>query len=163
MSTSRTATAERTVETCTLCAQSVPPEEMLTLETDHDEQTLCVFCARSLFDAETGTAQVRGTDQAVIEPERTSDTQRDSAPATGERARDVTWAPPRPRRVDGLGETLVATHRLSLSLLWAIHRTNVRLLERLLDETDVQTLLVLIVTLATAATVALGALAAAGP
>jgi hypothetical protein len=102
---------------------------------------------------EGGTARVDGFSTA--ERERGART----APTDGERARDVTWRPPRDTRRGGLAGTFLQYHRLSLSLLWAIHRTNVRLIERTLDEVDTQTVLVLAMTLATLGTVAMAALA----
>ena len=152
MSRTRTVAAEQET-TCELCEQSVSPDETLTIETETDERTLCVFCARSLFDVEGGTARVEGVSTA--EGERAART----APTDGERARDVTWRPPRDTQRGGLAETFLQYHRLSLSLLWAIHRTNVRLIERVLDEVDTQTVLVLAMTLATLGTVAMAALA----
>ena len=146
MSRTRTVAAEQGT-TCELCEQSVASDETLTVETGTDERALCVFCARSLFDIDGGTARVEG--------EPTEHT----APTDGERARDVTWRPPRDTRRGGLAGALLQYHLLSLSLLWAVHRTNVRLIERVLDEVDTQTVLVLAMTLATLGTVALAALA----
>jgi hypothetical protein len=148
MSRTRTVAAEQET-TCELCEQSVSPDETLTIETETDERTLCVFCARSLFDVEGGTARVEGFSTA--EREQMVRT----APTDGERARDVTWRPPRDTRRGGLAGTFLQYHRLSLSLLWAIHRTNVRLIERTLDEVDTQTVLVLAMTLGTVAMAAL--------
>ena len=149
----RTRTAARERETiCDLCEQSVDPERTLTVETDADDRTLCSFCARSLFDVESGPVRVDTSENT--EPER------QLAPTEGERARDVAWRPTR-RRGDGLTGALLHYHRLSLSLLWAVHRTNVRLIERVLDDVDTQTVVTMGMLLATVTTVALVAVAIA--
>ena len=97
---------------------------------DAGEQTLCAFCASSLFeDVDLDAACTgRGSER----------------PATDDhRAAAVSWAPPPMELGTGLPGALVKTHVLSLSLLWAIHRTNVRMAERLIDEVDVELLAVL--------------------
>ncbi len=146
---------------CELCEQRVPPAEAVGVDVGGaGTATLCAFCADSLFDVDAGPAG-SASDTGVVLPDRsdaaggrTTETVREGeqvraagrgeGDATARRpASAVTWSPPAVRTDGGLTGTLLGVHRLSLSLLWAIHRTNVRITERLIDEVDVELLAVL--------------------
>jgi hypothetical protein len=152
--------------TCELCDQRVEQGEAVTVAVgDAGRETMCAFCAGSLFDdlevdADTGPAPVERADDAdPVAPTAGTDA---TAPATGAAsASAVTWEPDRPRSRGALG-TLLRAHYLSLSLLWAIHRTNVRLTERVLEEVDVQLLATLTVVLSSVVLVVLGLAAGLG-
>jgi hypothetical protein len=67
----------------------------------------------------------------------------DIAPATDDsRASAITWGPPAVEAT-GLTSAILQAHLLSLTLIWAIHRTNVRLIERIIEEIDVETMVML--------------------
>jgi len=119
--------------TCELCDQRVAPEEAVTVDVGSaGRETLCAFCAGSLFeDLEvTPDGGVGRREQGAASAEEPG------APA-------VSWEPSSPGRARGVTGALLRMHYLSLSLLWAIHRTNVRLTERVIEEVDVQLLAVL--------------------
>ncbi|MFB6125894.1 MAG: hypothetical protein ABEJ79_01140 [Halolamina sp.] len=154
-----TQTAEATVD-CDLCDQTVVADEAVPVTVgDAGDETLCSFCASSLFeDLDVAPSGVEpadsGTDAGSASDSHVTPIAGDSgraAPATDDdRAAAVSWAPPALDPGTGLAGAVVKMHVLSLSLLWAIHRTNVRITERLIDEVDVQLLAVLGTVLMTA-------------
>lgn len=113
---------------CPSCNQMVPRTEMVTAEVGEMDREVCQFCAASLFD---------DTDPAAFAASE-RDTTRESEPET-----PLSWTPPRPRSTTGLTGRMLQIHYLSLSVLWAIHRTNVRIFERILDEINVQQVAIL--------------------
>ena len=130
---------------CEFCGQPVAESELVTVSLeDESTQSMCVFCASSMFedvDAEAltrsdSTAEAASTD-AIAPPEEKAST----------RASAVSWSPPAVESASGVTGTLLRAHYLSLSLFWAVHRTNVRIVERILDEIDVQLITVLVVVL----------------
>lgn len=136
---------------CTFCGQRVPAAEALAVEVgDAGQVSVCAFCADSLFE-DLDVAAAPGAD-AGAPPDPTAGTGRERertmvAPGEERSASAVSWTPPRPSG-DGFAGAVLQAHFLSLSLLWAIHRTNVRLAERVLDEVDIQLVAVLGLTLA---------------
>jgi hypothetical protein len=142
--------------TCELCDQRVERSEAVTVAVgDAGRETMCAFCAGSLFD----DLEVDAAGGEPVEPAGDADP---VAPATeSASASAVTWEPDRPGSAGLLG-TLLRAHYLSLSLLWAIHRTNVRLTERVLEEVDVQLLATLTVVLSSVVLVVLGLAAGLG-
>jgi len=145
------ATVERAAEatappTCELCDQRVTPEQAVTVDVgDAGRETLCTFCAGSLFE-----------DMEVTPDGGVERREREVAPAEEPEASAVTWEPSPPGSARGVTGALLRMHYLSLTLLWAIHRTNVRLTERVLEEVDVQLLAVLGVVLSSFALTAVG-------
>ena len=101
----------------------VSQAEIVTAEVGEIDRDVCRFCAASLFD-DTDPAAFTASDH---------DTTR-----AGKSDAPLSWSPPRPRSTTGITGRLLQIHYLSLSVLWAIHRTNVRIFERILDEIDIQ-------------------------
>ncbi len=132
---------------CAFCGQPVSDAEQTTVQLDDQgEQSICVYCAASLFediDAE-----------ALIEAEGNTSERSTQAPADDHRASAVSWSPPTVKSSGGVMNTILRYHYLSLSLLWAIHQTNVRIIERILDEIDVQLITILFVVLSAMTTLA---------
>lgn len=150
--------------TCELCDQRVDQHEAVTVAVgDAGRETMCAFCAGSLFDdLEVGTGTATGD---PVEPADDADpvAPAERRDATGPAsASAVSWEPERPRSSSGVLGTLLRAHYLSLSLLWAIHRTNVRLTERVLEEVDVQLLATLTVVLSAFVLAVLGLAAGLG-
>lgn len=136
---------------CAFCEQRVPSREALAVDVgEAGRVTVCAFCADSLFDG-VDVAATPNPD-AGRPPEPPAETDRGGgrtsvAPGADEHsASTIAWTPTPPRG-DGVAGALLQAHFLSLSLLWAIHRTNVRLVERVLEEVDVQLVTVLGLTL----------------
>ena len=125
---------------CELCEQTVPASEAVDVSigsatTEH----VCGFCASSMFDDVEVDTQASGVTVSARETPQYSDI----APATDDsRASVVTWGPPAVE-ANGLSSAILQTHLLSLTLIWAIHRTNVRLIERVIEEIDVETMVML--------------------
>lgn len=143
----RGATAQHDSEhACPLCDQTVPHSELVEVSVGDTTDQLCAFCASSLF--EDVDAPEPGEDPS---PRDVGSTPADRAVAPASTDSDpstVSWAPMQPDRGGVLG-TILTYHYLSLSLLWAIHRTNVRLIERVIEEVDVQLIAVLTLVLST--------------
>jgi hypothetical protein len=143
--------------TCALCAGRVDGGEAVPVRVDGvdgvDGGALCPYCASSLFD-DADRADRTGTGGTGARGGTRPGRDAPVAPADGDGggAAAVRWRPAS-AATDATGSgvlgTLVRGHYLSLSLLWAIHRTNVRLTERLIEEVDVQQLLVLAVVCST--------------
>lgn len=135
--------------TCEFCGQHVARTETVTLSvSDEVRQPVCTFCAASLFediDAEEIRTETGAPAQHTIHHENR---------AAQPKASEVTWTPTVPQRTTGTTGRLMRMHYFSLSLLWSIHQTNVRLFERILDEIDVQQVTVLVVLLMVVATLA---------
>lgn len=131
--------AVATAATCALCEQRVSGAETVPVDVDGTRSgTMCTFCASSLF--ETDVAATAEEDPSRVDVSGGRGAEAESA-AEGTTAGDVRWSPPAPSRArGGLVGTLSRAHHRSLTLLWAIHRTNVRLAERVLDEVDVERL-----------------------
>ncbi len=125
---------------CALCDQYVPPSEAVDISvgsatTEH----VCAFCASSMFDDVEIDTEARGVTASRQHTPRYSDI----APAQDDsRASTVSWAPPAVES-NGIVSALLQAHMLSLTLIWAIHRTNVRLIERVVDEVDIETIVLL--------------------
>ena len=116
---------------CSFCDQPVPPSETTQLHVgDTHSDPVCVHCASSLFE-DIDIEQLTG-----------SDTRSSTAGEDAGAASDVTWTAQRPTQ-GGITGYLLQYHYLSLSLLWSIHQTNVRLFEQFLAEVDTDLLLVL--------------------
>lgn len=147
--TTTEATRERAGEAsvaCELCDQRVAPEEAVTVDVGGaGRETLCTFCAGSLFE-----------DLEVTPGGGVGRRDRGVAPAEESGASAVSWEPSPSDGARGVTGTLLRMHYLSLSLLWAIHRTNVRLAERVLEEVDVQLLAVLGIVLSSFVLTAIG-------
>lgn len=142
---------------CQFCDQRVDPHETVSVSLGDDgrEREVCQFCVTALFDDWTATnAANAATDADDSGSARDRPGVRSRAAG---RASDVSWSAPRATGGGVLG-ALLRSQFASLSLLWAIHRTNVRLVERVLDEVDVQTLVGLWLSLSATALVALAAL-----
>ncbi len=130
---------------CEFCDQRVATSETVPVSLgDGREREVCEFCVAALFDVDDRHATGVPTDA-------------DDCDQSSGRAADVSWSAPRAPRGGVLG-ALVRSQFAFLSLLWAVHRTNVRLVERVLDEVNIQTLVVLWLSLSTVALVALVAL-----
>lgn len=133
---------------CELCDQRVAPEEAVTVDVGSaGRERLCTFCAESLFE------DLEVTPGGAVERREPRD---GVAPAEESGASAVSWEPSAPGSARGVTGTLLRMHYLSLSLLWAIHRTNVRLTERVIEEVDVQLLAVLGLVLSSFVLTALG-------
>ena len=113
---------------CSFCDQPVSRTETTHLQVGaaHSDP-VCVHCASSLFD-DVDVEQLTAAEAPSTETDTTA-------------AGDVSWDARRPTR-GGITGYLLQYHYLSLSLLWSIHQTNVRLFERFLEEVDVDLLLV---------------------
>lgn len=118
----------------------------MTVERDGDEreETFCRYCAASVFgdaDAVSLGDGPRGID-ADSHPRGDATAGR----AAGRlRASDDGLIPPTPDLGSGTGRgvggTILAYHRASLAFLWRIHESQLRVTERLFDEVDVETVL----------------------
>lgn len=179
-----TVTEEQTAGTeCRVCGQTVRQDELVPVTMDDGETQLCTFCVSSLFDGEAAASDrieipVAGADVAAVDTgggttaadrdggktaadtgdgETATDGRAGRRTANPTRASAVSWSPPDVHTGGGFFAGLVQLHALSLSLLWAIHRTNVRIAERILDEIDVTQVATLATTL-TAVVVVVGLL-----
>lgn len=158
-----TVTEEQTTETaCRVCGQTVRQDELVPVTMDDGETQLCTFCVSSLFDSEAAASDrieipVVGADSRP-DSDGASAAGADATATSPPRASAVSWSPPDVRASGGFLAGLVQVHALSLSLLWAIHRTNVRIIERVLEELDVTQVVTLATTL-TAVVVVVGLLA----
>lgn len=125
---------------CALCDQSVPPSEAVDVSVGSAAtERVCAFCASSMFDDVEVDTEASGVTASRQQTRQYSDI----APAPDEsRASAVSWAPPAVES-NGIVSAILQAHLLSLTLLWAIHRTNVRLIERVVDEVDIETIVLL--------------------
>ncbi|QSG02729.1 hypothetical protein [Natranaeroarchaeum sulfidigenes] len=131
---------------CPLCAQTVTRSELVEVSIGDTTDQLCAFCASSLFEDVEAPAP---GEEPVARDVGSRPADRPVAPAsTDSDPSTVSWTPTKPDRGGVLG-TILTYHYLSLSLLWAIHRTNVRLIERVIEEVDVQLIAVLTLVLST--------------
>ncbi len=133
-------TATTDHQECEFCGQPVDESELVTVSLDRGTtQTMCAFCAASMFD----DVDAEELTHSSTTPETTA-----VAPATDDtRASAVSWSPPAVGSTSGLTGAFLRAHYLSLSLFWAVHRTNVRITERILEEIDVELVTVLVVVL----------------
>jgi len=152
---------------CALCEQEFAPSQLVAISTEISDDSLCPYCADSLFDEseqdQINTQKELYDDDHAEGTHRLSDAILNSSAISenptrnshdnsdqSRRASAVSWAPPRVGENEGVLGAILSIHSLSLSLLWAIHRTNVRLIERFFDEVDIQTLTILWLALSTA-------------
>jgi hypothetical protein len=151
---------------CALCEQEFMTDQLVTVSTTVSDDSLCSYCADSLFDEfeqQTNAGKQSHSVDDTGPQYRSSDTNLDSSTISenpnptsieksdqSRRASAVSWTPPRVGTNGGVLGTILSIHSLSLSLLWAIHRTNVRLIERFFDEVDMQMITILWLTLSTA-------------
>lgn len=158
---------ERTYH-CALCEQEFAPHQLVTVSTSLTDDSLCSHCADSLFDEfeqdQLNAQEESHSPDSTKDQYQVSDTDtvssstitEDNMPVnTGvsnqsQHASAVSWTPSDVSANGGVLGTVISIHSLSLSLLWAIHRTNVRLIERFFDEVDVQMITILWLTLSTA-------------
>lgn len=123
----RRSDTEQTIQ-CPSCGQTVHAGEMVTAVVGEMDREICQFCAATVFDE---------ADPDAISHASHTPTQDSSARV------ETSWTPPQPRSTTGITGRLLQLHHLSLSVLWAIHQTNVHIFERILDEINVQQVAVL--------------------
>lgn len=134
---------------CAICDQTFERTETIDISASaSNHESLCQYCAEGLFDIELSSEEVSATQGHHSQQVSASDTSKKDASA-------VSWNLPRHRSYTNSESSLMQMHYLSLSLLWAIHRTNVRLLEKILDNIDIQMISVLWLTLSTAVIIVL--------
>lgn len=133
---------------CQFCGQRVGPEETVPVTVDRDgdrrQKTFCRYCAESVFgDAD---AVSLGDDSRVTgDDSRATGGGTERVPARRADTGGDGLVPPAPELGDGsgrgVGGTLLAYHRASLAFLWRVHESQLRITERLFDEVDVETVL----------------------
>ncbi|QZA87537.1 hypothetical protein K0C01_06840 [Salinarchaeum sp. IM2453] len=127
--------------TCEMCDQSISESEIVHLEVGNESShPMCAYCASTFFDKADASDLMDSSDQTIQQPVEKNNS---SAPSA------VDWKPNEPASTSGITGQLLQIHYLSLSLLWAIHQTNVRIVEQVLDEVDVQQVMIIGMVLAT--------------
>lgn len=130
---------------CEMCDQSVSESEIVRLEVGRkSSHPMCAYCASTFFDKADASDLMDSSDQTTRQPVEKNNS---SAPSA------VDWKANKPASTSGITGKLLQIHYLSLSLLWAIHQTNVRIVEQVLDEVDIQQVLIIGMVLATTVTV----------
>lgn len=138
---------------CGFCDQTVPTDELVTIHIERTEHTVCEFCAASLFENIGPSQRAEAT---ADHPDSTDGVDASAGGPTAEQTTTagvdvatqgggVSWSAPRPRSTTGVVGSFLQLHYLSVSLLWAIHRTHVSLVEQVLEEVDIHQLMMLVV------------------